>query len=111
MIDLTNSTIAYYYQSDPNGWKCKQTGHVIRSGSMLDFYRTMPNDMGGLHDLGLVLTDEIAVSGTSAKIQVYERGAMAYDPQREVDDPPGVDGDVYLAHVDKGVAHDWLKAH
>lgn len=111
MIDLSNSTVAYYFEQVSNGWRCKQTGQVIQSGSMLDFYRTMPNDMGGLHDLGLPLTGEIPVSGTNAKVQVYERGALAYDPQRQVDDPPGVEGDVYLAHVDKGVAHDWLKVH
>lgn len=111
MIDLNDPDVAKYYQSDAAGWKCKQTGYIIHTGSMLDFYRTMPSDKGGLHDLGLVLSDEIPVSGSSAKVQVYERGALAYDPQRQVDDPPGVDGDVYLAHVDKGVAHDWLKAH
>lgn len=113
MIDLSDPDVAKYFSAAADGksWYCGRTGQTIQAGSMLDFYRTMPNDKGGLHDLGLPLTGEIPIAGTSAKVQVYERGAQAYDPQRQVDDPPGVEGDVYLAHVDKGVAHDWLKSH
>lgn len=111
MIDLSDPAISKYYQQVSAGWQNKQNGVIIQTGSMLDYYRTMPNDEAGLHDLGLVLSDEIPVSGTSAKVQVYERGALAYDPQRQIDDPPGVDGDVYLAHVDKGAANTWIKQH
>lgn len=113
MIDLNDPDVAKYFSvaADGKSWYCARTGQTILAGSMLDFYRTMPNDKGGLHDLGLPLSAEIPVAGTSGKVQVFERGAQAYDPQRQVDDPPGVEGDVYLAHVDKGVAHDWLKSH
>lgn len=113
MITLDDPDVKKYFglASDGKSWYCLKTNHGIQAGSMLDFYRTMPNDKGGLHDLGLPLTAEIPVAGTNAKVQVFERGAMCYDPQRQVDDPPGVDGDVYLAHVDQGVAHDWLKSH
>lgn len=114
MIDLNDPDVAKYFglASDGKSWYCLKTNHGIQAGSMLDFYRTMPNDKGGLHDLGLPLSAEIPVANTKrAKCQIYERGAEMYDPDREVDDPPGVDGDVYLAHVDQGVAHDWLKSH
>lgn len=113
MITLSDPTVQkYFHQSgDGKGWTCNQTGMQIMAGSMLDFYTSLPYDMNGLWALGLPLTNEIPVAGTNAKVQVYERGAIAYDPQRQVDDPPGVEGDVYLAHVDKGVAHDWLKSH
>lgn len=113
MIDLSDPDVKRYFglASDGKSWYCLTTNHGIQAGSMLDFYRTMPNDKGGLHDLGLPISAEIPVANTTAKIQVFERGALAYDPQRQVDDPPGVDGDVYLAHVDKGVAHDYLKTH
>lgn len=111
MIYLSQPEVSKYYRADKDGnWVCPSTGHSIMAGSMLDYYRTMPFDLSGLSALGLVLTDEMPIAGTKqAKIQVYERGALAYDPAREYDDPPGVEGKVYLAHVDKAPALTFLK--
>lgn len=110
MISLNQPEVAKYYRDDGKGnWNCPTTGYTIQAGSMLDYYRTMPYDLSGLSALGLVISDEIAIPGTEAKVQLYERGAIAYDPKREYDNPPGNEGKVYLAHVDKNPALALLK--
>ena len=76
---------------------------------MLDWYRSFvgSGNLNGFSDLGLALTDEIPVGqpkeGSMAQpvIQVFERGAGLYDPDRVVDNPPGTVGSIYKAHLDR----------
>ena len=37
MIDLTNATVASYFENKGGPWKCKQTGFSIHGG-ILQFY-------------------------------------------------------------------------
>lgn len=99
MIDLTISAVAQYFESDNGNWKCKQTGFSIHGG-ILQFYQYFGgNDLCGLTHLGLPLSNEIAFVQDKPMVkQYFERGVVAYDPQRLEDDPPSA-GDVYLMHV------------
>ncbi len=92
-----------FFVASGTGWKAKATGKVIDHG-MLDFYRN--ND--GLFRLGLPLTDESFQSFGS--VQIFERGALAYDPNRKYDSPTGATGAVYFAHIDQGLVKDYLTA-
>ena len=92
----------WFTQIESNGWLSRKTGKIIK-GRMLAIYRTMPA-MGTLHGftaLGLPIQDEhIVVSGII--VQVFERGVLVIDPERMYDNPPGAEGDHYLAHIDLG---------
>jgi hypothetical protein len=98
-IDLTDPTVARYFSQTPDGqWQCKQNGHIVRKG-MLTFYRSFgQNAHCGLTHLGLPLSNEEPVAGHSGVVkQRFERAVLAYDPNHELDQPPGAD-DVYLLH-------------
>lgn len=100
MIDLTNPTVASYFSATPDGkWHCKQTGNVLQFG-MLNFYQTYgQNAYCGLTYLGLPRSNELPVAGHQGVVkQEFERGWLIYDPQHQVDDPPGA-GAVYLMHL------------
>jgi N-acetyl-anhydromuramyl-L-alanine amidase AmpD len=101
VIDLQNSIVQNYFVPAPgNRWLCQRTGKRI-GGAILDFYQHFGGDAYcGLTYLGLPLTDEIAFPGHAGVVyQRYERGVLAYDPQHQVDDPPGA-GPVYCLHLD-----------
>ena len=93
-----------FFVASGTGWKAKATGQVIDHG-MLDFYRA--ND--GLFRLGLPLTGEMG-QPWGGTIQVFERGALAFDPHGKYDRPWGQNGPIYFAHIDSGVVRDWLTA-
>lgn len=99
MIDLTNSTVARYFENESGSWKCKQTGFTIHGG-ILQFYSSFGgNALCGLTYLGLPLSNEIAFEpGKPMVKQYFERAVVAYDPQHLEDDPP-LAHDVYLMHV------------
>lgn len=86
-------------------WRCKQTGQDIAYG-ILAFYRTFGQvGLNGLSIFGLPLSDENPVPHTKvATVQLCERGAILYDPQKEVDVVPGLSGPCYPAHIDSGLA-------
>jgi hypothetical protein len=55
----------------------------------------------GLTHLRLPLSNETSVSGHLGIVeQKFERALVAYDPNHELDQPPGA-GDVYLMHLPK----------
>ncbi|MHB8597900.1 MAG: C39 family peptidase [Ktedonobacteraceae bacterium] len=99
MIDLTNATVASYFENEGGPWKCKQTGFAIHDG-ILQFYQSFGgNALCGLTYLGLPLSNEIAFEqGKPMVKQYFERGVVAYDPQHQEDNPPSASA-VYLAHV------------
>lgn len=99
MIDLTNSTVASYFENEGGAWKSKQTGFSIHGG-ILQFYQSFGgNALCGLTYLGLPLSNEIAFEqGKPMVRQYFERAVVAYDPQHKEDDPP-LAHDVYLMHV------------
>jgi len=73
---------------------------------MLAFYREFGNSaLYGLTWLGLPVSNEIPLQGSSATKQFFERAVLFYDPQHELDRPPGA-GDVYLAHLYSGPGQD-----
>lgn len=101
MIDVTNPTVATYFQkiSDTN-WKCKKNG-AIMGGAILSFYRSLGGyGLCGLTILGLPLGDEY--NDTDMKQvskQRFERGIVVWDPEHQIDNPPG-SANCYLQHVE-----------
>jgi N-acetyl-anhydromuramyl-L-alanine amidase AmpD len=96
MLQLSEPIGKYYDQSGAAAWTRRGTNIVLHDAN-LAFYR----QYGGI--FGLALTNEIRLSQyPDAAIVVCERGILAYDPKRQMDNPPGA-GSVYLLHLDKGV--------
>jgi hypothetical protein len=96
-IDLTDPTVAQYFTQTSDGqWQCKQTGYIVRKG-ILAFYRSFgQNAYCGLTYLGLPKSNEEPVAGHSGVVkQRFERAVLAYDPNHQIDHPPGA-SDVYL---------------
>jgi hypothetical protein len=101
-IDLTNLAVARFFSNLGNDvWKCNQTGFVVGHG-ILNFYRHFGGDaLCGLTYLGLPLSNEIAIAGHAGIVkQAFERAIVAWDPNHQVDSPPGA-GKAYLMHLPK----------
>jgi hypothetical protein len=99
-IDLTNPAVARFFRDLGNDvWKCNQTGFVVGHG-ILNFYRHFGGDgLNGLTYLGLPLSNEIGIAGHAGVVkQVFERAIVAWDPNHQVDSPPGA-GKAYLMHL------------
>lgn len=110
-IDLTNPVVATYFSAtqDPQIWQCKN-GFLLGHG-LLAFYQKFGGDaLCGLTYLGLPLSPEAPVlnsTGTTvgAVYQRFERAVACYNPNKNVDNPPGA-SDVFLLHLDKGPGQD-----
>jgi hypothetical protein len=101
-MTLEIAQVAGYFESRADGsWQCKQTGFVLSQG-MLQQYRNAPapGSLAGLTALGLPLSNILYQPEGGCAVQVFERGILAWDPSRKLDNPPGVVGDYYLAHID-----------
>lgn len=110
-LNLTD-TLGFFSDGGNGVWKCTKNSNTLQGG-ILAFYRSFGmRALFGLSYLGLPLSVELApVAGDPARVQVFERGAVAYDPNRKLDQPPGVPASLdpsYLAHVDSGPAADFL---
>ena len=100
IIDLTHPVVARYFSYlDNDVWKGSQTGFVAGNG-ILNFYRHFGVDgLNGLTYLGLPLSNEIPIAGHTGVVkQAFERGIVCWDPNHEVDSPPGA-GKAYLMHL------------
>lgn len=102
VLDISH-TSGYFIDtgSTPNTrWHCKQTGYDVALG-ILDYYRTCTQTgLNGLSQFGLPLTGEQAVQGYKSVVaQKFERGIIAFDPQKEMDSVPGLSGPCYPAHI------------
>ncbi len=112
MIDLSTPGIGNYFTAkDANTWLCKQTGKTIY-GENLTFYRSCGySALRGLDDLGLPLSEEVAIervdpkfqplAGKGITVKFYELGVTVFDPQNLVDRRPG-GGRIYKAHLYNG---------
>ncbi len=101
-MTLEIGQVAGYFESRADGsWQCKQTGFVLSQG-MLEQYRNAPapGSLAGLTALGLPLSNILYQPEGGCAVQVFERGILAWDPSRKLDNPPGVVGDYYLVHID-----------
>jgi hypothetical protein len=101
-LQLSDAAVAAYFEGQADGsWKCKQTGHTIAAG-MLATYRDIAalGTLAGLTALGLPLSDIVYQPAGECAVQAFERGILVWDPKRKLDNPPGVVGDYYLAHID-----------
>lgn len=98
ILDLTQTDFFSQDQSEPLRWRAIN-GALIQ-GYLLEAYRSMPamGSFHGLTALGLPLENEQQLAD-GVITQRFERGLLVYDPARYYDDPPGVQGDVYMAHV------------
>lgn len=98
-IDLSNPTVAAYFDLvNNNQWQCKENGYIIH-GAILAYYQSLGgNAFCGLTYLGLPKSNEIPLDADGNVMQIYERGLAYYDPQHTFDNPPGA-GSVYHAHV------------
>ncbi len=110
MIDLSNPTVASYFAGQPNGWwlskrtKTSAGQPIYIHGEILKFYCSFGNALCGLTWLGLPVSNEISLGGTSgATRQHFENACIFYDPAHEFDSRPGEPGArVYLAHLYSG---------
>lgn len=110
MLSISDSLVASYFAAtDSTHWKCKQTGFTVQNG-MLSVYQSMPamGTLNGLTALGLPLSNEqsVVVNGVDAWYQRFERGVLAYDPNRVIDSAPGISGPAYMMHIDTGAGVD-----
>lgn len=107
VLSITDAAVAPFFALQANGsWKCLQTGQSISDG-ILAFYRALPaaGGLNGITALGLPTSGPLyPASAPGVAIQVFERGAVVYDPGRTFDNPPGASGDCYLGHIDSGPA-------
>lgn len=95
MLSINDVSVYYDQTSDPQVWRCRQTGQVVGHG-ILDFYRGLTTPLALL---GLPLTGEMAMPGHAGVVfQVFQRGIAVYDAGHVFDSPPGA-GPVYLAHL------------
>ncbi len=100
IIDLNIPVVADYFKQTPDGqWQCNENGFIVRKG-ILAFYRSFGQSAYcGLTYLGLPLSNETPVNGHPGVVeQKFERAMLTYDPNHELDHPPG-SGDVYLMHI------------
>ena len=89
----------YFTAKSDTEWDCKN-GFKVQDG-ILAFYRSLPGPAmtyGGLPFPGLPVADRTYIGDVC--IQVFERAALVYDPQREHDSPPGASGACYFCHLD-----------
>lgn len=101
---------AFYTEIDPQHWVSKTGNYPVQMG-ILAAYQSWPSNgsLAGLTALGLPLggpqyQDQTKYPGVA--LQVFERGALVYDPNRVYDNPPGAVGPVYLAHYPAVAAPD-----
>jgi hypothetical protein len=100
-IDINSPGVKNYFKEvDSSHWQCKN-GKVVAFG-ILGFYKRN----NGLQLLGLPLSGEMYPK-QGVSVQQFERGFVAYDPQKQIDNPPG-SGDCYMMHIDQGPAFDVL---
>ncbi len=108
-IDLSTPGVSNYFVAAPGGaWHCPSTGATM-GGAILDFYCKFGNSgLNGLTWLGLPLTSELGnIPGKPGVVfERFERGVLAYDPNHVLDKPPGVNGPVYLMHINQGLGED-----
>lgn len=101
VLDVSQSAVAAYYkQTGPMTWECKQNGHVVRDG-ILTFYQHYAGvGLGALTDLGLPLENEHPSGKPGTAEQAFERGIVVYDADYVLDKPVGISGPCYLKHID-----------
>jgi GH25 family lysozyme M1 (1,4-beta-N-acetylmuramidase) len=100
-IDLSNGAVAQFFTGNNAQWTCKQNGYTLH-GEILAFYQSFGgNALCGLTHLGLPTSNEIPIDKYPGVVnQEFERGAVRFDPNHELDNPPG-SGRVYLIHTDQ----------
>lgn len=96
MLDIS-AVLNYFTDQGNDVWKCKQTGCLLGHG-MLGLFRSTPTPLALI---GLPRTNEIPVPGhPGVVIMICERMILIYDPNHEIDSPPGA-GEVYAMHIDQ----------
>lgn len=112
-MTIVLTDVSSYFSADPTvvgQWDC-HNGKTIH-GAILSYYRSYGGRaLCGMSFLGLPLTDELAPDATyQGRVQIFERGAIAYDPSRKWDSPTGTPStDVcYMMHMDSGFVNRWL---
>ncbi len=105
MIDLSTPGIANYFTSNaPGWWQCKNGKQI--HGEILAFYQRIGGEgLCGLTDLGLPVSNEIALDSNGNTKQYFERGVLFFDASHVYDTPPGA-GRVYKAHLYSGNGQD-----
>lgn len=99
-INTTMLVVRDFFTSSPDGktWTCTRNGFTMH-GEILQFYiNDAQGQLAGLTDLGLPLSNEIALDAAGNTYQDFERGRLNFDPNHLHDNPPGA-GRVYKAHV------------
>lgn len=101
VIDINSPGVANYFtQTAPGWWQCKN-GKLLH-GEILAFYTKVGGyGLCGVSDLGLPVSNEIALDAKGNTKQHFERGVVFFDPGHVFDNPPGA-GRVYKAHLYSG---------
>lgn len=88
-------------------WHCKATTIDIAYG-ILSYYRSCTlTGLNGLSQYGLPVSGEEGIPNTKqAVLQRFERGVIFYDPLKEVDRVPGLEGACYPGHINTGPGQD-----
>lgn len=98
-LSLADPVVSRYFRQEGDGWRSEVAPGALIRGGMLSFYQTVPapGSYAGISLLGLPLTDETDVPGhPGVKVTLFERGAVAWDVNHELDHPVGVNGPAYL---------------
>src|SRR6266487_4405181 len=107
MIDMHTPGVANYFTLQADGsWLCLSTGKHIHGGILSFYQRFGDSALCGLTHFGLPKSNEIPIEGHAGVVrQHFERAVLFYDPQHELDRPPG-SGTVYLAQLYGGPGQD-----
>jgi hypothetical protein len=100
-LSLADPVVSRYFKQEGDGWRCLIAPNALIRAGMLQFYQTVPapGSYAGISLLGLPQTDEIILPDhQDSSVTLFERGLVAWDPHRHLDQPPGVSGAAYLMH-------------
>jgi hypothetical protein len=92
-ITIDTPGVAEFYVAVPGGWQCKQTGKVIQGEILATYCRWGNAGQCGLSCWGLPKSNEQEIQPGIVR-QYFERATVVFDPQKKIDNPPGV-GSVY----------------
>jgi len=106
VIDFNIPIIAQHFQASGSAWLCKTTSNpgkpIIIKDGMLAYYRNSgTKPYCGYSELGLPLSNEIALDDQGNTKQHFERGVLLYDPHGKYGPPAGA-GAVYPAQLYDG---------
>lgn len=114
VLDIKQVTDYFIDDAQQKRWYLKTPdtanykNNLFIGGDILKYYCTCTNiALNGFSQYGLPLAHEEKIANTQhAVLQRFERGVIICDPAKEVDSVPGITGNCYPGHLDKGPGQD-----